>query len=200
MAEDIERRRAWMIAQVDQARAKTKDAVRKWRSALRRVQELERDRDSALGDRDSALAQCNEIGSQHEALANSHRNAWEVIMAQQREIQRLKREASQVDDLPFAVATPHGAPYRDADGNLEHVSVEGLLMAPSSEQSSAVELTYQQRCALLWATEEMLIVNDPGSVPKDFDRDNAGILLRQARHALRDPDELPSLATGEARR
>jgi hypothetical protein len=52
----------------------------------------------------------------------------------------------------------------------------------------AVGLTYDQRCALRWAIEEALVINDPDSVPTDWNRNQKGILLRQARHALRAVD------------
>ena len=54
-----------------------------------------------------------------------------------------------------------------------------------NERRASVELTYDQRCALLWAIEQLLEINDPESVPKDWDREHVGILLRQARTTLR---------------
>ena len=49
-------------------------------------------------------------------------------------------------------------------------------------------LTYDQRCALRWAIEQVLLIDDPDSVPEDWDREHAGILLRQTRAALRKVD------------
>jgi hypothetical protein len=54
-----------------------------------------------------------------------------------------------------------------------------------SHDTAPVELTYDQRCALRWAIEELLEVNDPESVPDDWEWENVGVLLRQARTALR---------------
>lgn len=51
-----------------------------------------------------------------------------------------------------------------------------------------IVLTYDQRCALRWAIEEVLLVNAPESVPQDWDRERVGILLRQAREVLRAED------------
>lgn len=58
----------------------------------------------------------------------------------------------------------------------------------TTETTIAVDLTYDQRCALRWAIEELLAINDPDSVPQDWDREHVGILLRQARTALREVD------------